>query len=232
MVMHSIVDAAPAVCVGTLFPVFLKGTKVTGLGTLVPSGLTPLRAQTCHMTSATPTSAHDQEPEVSRSKGAVATERSPGVQGGDLARRVTHRRTELGLSTEELARQAGVDAWFLAYFEQSSDSTLTGGALLRLAVALDTTPSRPRGWWGRPPAGSGPCRAAPRARKPHARAVRRPSRRWRHRSDRAVHRIRPGRLSGQLRLRSTDASSSGPRMPWSPPSRASSPSKSTTSTRP
>lgn len=59
---------------------------------------------------------------------------------GDLARRVAHRRIELGLSTEELAKRAGVDAWFLAYFEQSGDSTLTGGALLRLAVALETTP--------------------------------------------------------------------------------------------
>lgn len=59
---------------------------------------------------------------------------------GDLARRVTHRRNELGLSTEELARRAGVDAWFLAYFEQSSDTNLSTGALLRLAVALDTTP--------------------------------------------------------------------------------------------
>jgi len=59
---------------------------------------------------------------------------------GDLARRVVHRRNELGLSTEELARRAGVDAWFLAYFEQSSDSTLTSGALTRIAVALQTTP--------------------------------------------------------------------------------------------
>jgi nitroimidazol reductase NimA-like FMN-containing flavoprotein (pyridoxamine 5'-phosphate oxidase superfamily) len=43
------------------------------------------------------------------------------------------------MSTEELAEQAGIDAWFLAYFEQSADSALTGGALTRLAVALDTT---------------------------------------------------------------------------------------------
>jgi transcriptional regulator with XRE-family HTH domain len=79
----------------------------------------------------------------------------PGEQGlhvGDLARRVTQRRTELGLSTEELARRAGVDAWFLAYFEQSPDSTLTGGALLRLAVAMDTTPlALEGGLVGRPP---------------------------------------------------------------------------------
>jgi transcriptional regulator with XRE-family HTH domain len=59
---------------------------------------------------------------------------------GDLARRVTHRRRELGLTTEELARRAGLDAWFLAYFEQSSDTSLSGGSLLRLAAALETTP--------------------------------------------------------------------------------------------
>jgi transcriptional regulator with XRE-family HTH domain len=76
---------------------------------------------------------------------------------GDLARRVNHRRVELGLSTEELARRAGIDAWFLAYFEQSADSVLSGGALLRLAVALDTTPiALEGGQVDRPP---GPGRA-------------------------------------------------------------------------
>jgi nitroimidazol reductase NimA-like FMN-containing flavoprotein (pyridoxamine 5'-phosphate oxidase superfamily) len=64
----------------------------------------------------------------------------PRPLAGDLARRVSHRRNELGLTTEELARRAGVDAWFLAYFEQSADSTLTSGALTRIAVALQTTP--------------------------------------------------------------------------------------------
>jgi hypothetical protein len=63
-----------------------------------------------------------------------------GALAGDLARRVSHRRNELGLSTDELARRAGLDAWFLAYFEQSSDTTLTGASLLRLASALATTP--------------------------------------------------------------------------------------------
>jgi hypothetical protein len=71
---------------------------------------------------------------------AVSTAPPVGPLAGDLARRITHRRHELGLSTEELARRAGIDAWFLAYFEQSSDTALTGGALLRVAVALDTTP--------------------------------------------------------------------------------------------
>lgn len=125
-----------------------------GLGTLVPRGVTLDPAQTCFMTPTTPTNAHDQEPEFSRTKGAVVTERSPGVQAGDLARRVIHRRTELGMSTEELAKQAGIDAWFLAYFEQSTDSTLTGGALHRLAVALDTTPfALEGGGVDRPPGG-------------------------------------------------------------------------------
>jgi hypothetical protein len=79
---------------------------------------------------------------------------------GDLARRVTHRRTELGLSTEELAKRAGIDAWFLAYFEQSADSSLSGGSLLRLAVALDTTPFALEG--GQVDRAPGSGRAGPR----------------------------------------------------------------------
>jgi hypothetical protein len=73
---------------------------------------------------------------------------------------VTRRRTELGLSTEELARRAGVDAWFLAYFEESADTALCGGALLRVADALETTPFVLEGGEvDRPP---GPGRAGPR----------------------------------------------------------------------
>jgi hypothetical protein len=78
---------------------------------------------------------------------------------GDLARRINHRRTELGLSTEEVARRAGVDAWFLAYFEQSSESSLTGTTLLRLAIALGTTPLALEGGEIDQPPGSG--RAGP-----------------------------------------------------------------------
>ncbi len=111
------------------------------------------------MTPATPTNRRNQEPEVSRSNGPVITERSPGASAGDLARRVSHRRTELGLSTEELAKQAGIDAWFLAYFEQSSDTTLTGRALRRLAIALNTSPSALEGGGVDRPPGTG--RAGP-----------------------------------------------------------------------
>jgi transcriptional regulator with XRE-family HTH domain len=82
-------------------------------------------------------------------------------RAGDLARRIAHRRSELGLSTEELARRAGIDPWFLAYFEQSSDTALTGGALFRVAVALDTTPLALEGGLVDRPPGVGQAGAHP-----------------------------------------------------------------------
>jgi nitroimidazol reductase NimA-like FMN-containing flavoprotein (pyridoxamine 5'-phosphate oxidase superfamily) len=78
---------------------------------------------------------------------------------GDLGRRVTLRRIELGLSTEEAAKRAGMDPWFLAYFEQSADTSLNGGALRRLAIALDTTPLALEGGQVDRPPGTG--RAGP-----------------------------------------------------------------------
>jgi transcriptional regulator with XRE-family HTH domain len=101
------------------------------------------------MTSTTPTQ-------------AVATAPPAGLLAGDLARRVSHRRTELGLTTDELARRAGIDAWFLAYFEQSPDTTLTGGALLRIATALDTTPLALEGGLVDRPPGVGRAGANPK----------------------------------------------------------------------
>ncbi len=90
------------------------------------------------MTSTTDTPPREPSADLPSDNSAPAP--AKGRHVGDLARRITHRRKELGLSTEDLARRAGVDAWFLAYFEQSSDTDLSSGALLRLAVALDTTP--------------------------------------------------------------------------------------------
>jgi nitroimidazol reductase NimA-like FMN-containing flavoprotein (pyridoxamine 5'-phosphate oxidase superfamily) len=122
-----------------------KGPKVTDGWDQLPYGGRAQRDHTAPMTSSTSTSTPSNH-------FAAATGHE---HVGDLARRVTHRRNQLGLSTEELARRAGVDAWFLAYFEQSSDTTLSAGALLRLAVALDTTPlSLEGGEVDRPP-GSG-----------------------------------------------------------------------------
>jgi nitroimidazol reductase NimA-like FMN-containing flavoprotein (pyridoxamine 5'-phosphate oxidase superfamily) len=92
----------------------------------------------------TPTTPAQERTDTASSRTSPGGAETPGqprrVQAGDLARRVTHRRTELGLSTEELAKRAGIDAWFLAYFEQSADASLSGGSVVRLAVALQTTP--------------------------------------------------------------------------------------------
>jgi nitroimidazol reductase NimA-like FMN-containing flavoprotein (pyridoxamine 5'-phosphate oxidase superfamily) len=127
---------------------------------LGPYGCGAHQVQTCLMTSTSP--AQGQKPTAPESSGFEGDETSAqprGIRAGDLARRVSHRRTEVGLSTEELAKRAGIDAWFLAYFEQSADTNLSGGALLRLAVALDTTPwALEGGQVDRPP---GPGRAGP-----------------------------------------------------------------------
>ena len=58
---------------------------------------------------------------------------------GDLSRRITHRRLELGLSLEELAAQAGIDPGFLRYFETSSQGRLSVGTLELVAHALRTS---------------------------------------------------------------------------------------------
>jgi hypothetical protein len=57
-----------------------------------------------------------------------------------LARRIGYRRTELGLSVEELAKRAGIDPGYLRYFETSPQATLSAGTLQLMALALDTTP--------------------------------------------------------------------------------------------
>jgi nitroimidazol reductase NimA-like FMN-containing flavoprotein (pyridoxamine 5'-phosphate oxidase superfamily) len=93
-------------------------------------------------------------------RGNVEITGTTGTHMGDLARRVTHRRIELGLSIEQLADRAGIDAGYLAYFERSSDTALSGAALLRLAVALDTTPFALEGGQVDRPPGIG--RAGPR----------------------------------------------------------------------
>jgi len=63
----------------------------------------------------------------------------------DLARRITARRAQLGLSVEELAARAGLDPGYLAYFESSPDAVLSGGSLVLLALALETTPFELKG---------------------------------------------------------------------------------------
>jgi hypothetical protein len=74
-----------------------------------------------------------------------AEQRFRGVRPSDLARRVTIRRNELGMSLEELAKRAGIDPVYLRYFEQSPDAHVSAGTMLLMAVALDTTPMELQG---------------------------------------------------------------------------------------
>jgi transcriptional regulator with XRE-family HTH domain len=64
---------------------------------------------------------------------------------GDMSRRVARRRTELGLSIEEVGSKAGIDPEYLRYFEENADARLSTGSTLLLALALDTTPAMLRG---------------------------------------------------------------------------------------
>ena len=58
----------------------------------------------------------------------------------DLARRVAHRRAELGLSVEDLAALSGVDPVYLRYFESNPTANVSAGTLQLMALALRTTP--------------------------------------------------------------------------------------------
>ena len=62
-----------------------------------------------------------------------------GSPTGDLGRRITVRRTVLGLSREETADRAGMAASYLQYLEEFPGAAPGRSVLLRLAAALDTT---------------------------------------------------------------------------------------------
>ncbi|MEU2542398.1 helix-turn-helix domain-containing protein [Streptomyces iakyrus] len=67
---------------------------------------------------------------------------SHAVEGrprGDLGRRITQRRTELGLSRQETAARAGMSPAYLQYLEERPPADPGAGTLLRLAGALKTT---------------------------------------------------------------------------------------------
>lgn len=59
--------------------------------------------------------------------------------GGDLSRRVAHRRAELGLSLVQVARHTGIDPNYLHYLETNSTAHLSTGSLILLAMALKTS---------------------------------------------------------------------------------------------
>jgi nitroimidazol reductase NimA-like FMN-containing flavoprotein (pyridoxamine 5'-phosphate oxidase superfamily) len=72
--------------------------------------------------------------------GPIGGDEGPEAHPGDMARRITRRRTDLGQSIEELAEKAGVDPGYLRYFEESAGGQLSAGTVLLLALALECSP--------------------------------------------------------------------------------------------
>ena len=103
----------------------------------------------------------------------------------DLARRISLRREELGLSLEEVARRAELDVGYLTYVEQNPAAVLSTATLVHLAKALETTTSSLAGGDASRTPGSGRGGAPPRPRLLDPRAVRAAS---------ALGRRRTGRL--------------------------------------
>jgi transcriptional regulator with XRE-family HTH domain len=75
---------------------------------------------------------------------------------GDLGRRVAHRRQELGLELDEVARRAGMAPAYLRYVEHSAHARPGPAACARLAAVLGTTVAWLRGGGTERPPGSGP----------------------------------------------------------------------------
>ena len=83
----------------------------------------------------------------------------PSLGSSDLARRIAHRRLELGLSQEEVAHRARMAPGYFDHLEHSPSVALTRDSMIRLAGALETTVDYLRGGHvDRPP---GPGRAGP-----------------------------------------------------------------------
>lgn len=91
------------------------------------------------MDAMTPTTGREAPSDPSDSAGSGSQTPSANLPS-DLARRVVHRRNELGLTTEELAKRVGVDPTYLKYFERSADARLSAGTLNLIALTLGTTP--------------------------------------------------------------------------------------------
>ncbi|MEU9190207.1 pyridoxamine 5'-phosphate oxidase family protein [Streptomyces sp. NPDC048484] len=76
---------------------------------------------------------------MSEQTSAGMAKTSTGSARGDLARRLVQRRTELGLTLEEVAGRAGVAPGYLRYLETTPTSAPGASALIRLAGALRTS---------------------------------------------------------------------------------------------
>jgi len=74
---------------------------------------------------------------------------------GDLGRRVTERREELGLSTEALATRAGMSTVYVHELELRPSPQISRSALARLAGALETSVDELSGSGTQSPPGQG-----------------------------------------------------------------------------
>ncbi|MBM9504436.1 helix-turn-helix domain-containing protein [Actinacidiphila acididurans] len=74
---------------------------------------------------------------------------------GDIGRRLTHRREELGLSREQVAERAGVATAYLQYVEERPSANPGPSFMLRVAEALQTTVPHLRGGDADLPPGTG-----------------------------------------------------------------------------
>lgn len=88
---------------------------------------------------------------------------SQHTAGGETGRRIAHRRDELGITREELGERAGMAPGYIQYLEEST-TTITGGDLLRLAAALETTVDELLGDGLDGPPGQGPPAVRPELR--------------------------------------------------------------------
>ncbi|MFF3949037.1 helix-turn-helix domain-containing protein [Streptomyces sp. NPDC001902] len=69
------------------------------------------------------------------------TKHSSATAPGDMGRRITMRREELGLSREEVAARTGIAPGYLRYVEEDSTAAPGIATLRGLAMALDTSVS-------------------------------------------------------------------------------------------
>ncbi len=74
---------------------------------------------------------------------------------GDLGRRITERRVELGLDREELAHRAGIDPNYLRHLEQDPAPAPSQSILQRLAKALELNATSLSGGGTQLPSGQG-----------------------------------------------------------------------------
>ena len=174
-----------------------------GVGTLVPMGSAHIRAQTWLHDTDDSSSRRQEDPgtQGTSSEGAVITEKPRGRGVGRLG---PSRHPSPDRARPE-HRGAGETSWYRRLVSRLLRAKCGQHASAVGLCCGSPSPSI------RHPSPSKvvrsiarrvrPRRPASRSREPHARAMRGASRCWGHRADRPLHRIRPGRLSGELRLR-------------------------------